>query len=126
MVFALSGIIGPSQAWSLLRRHAEDDVAPLRLVDLRGGGGGGSVDCLVSIFDPSTLGGALQIIGEGSRFAPDFIGPTLAAVLERVGGDGVVAVSFESYFVDPVYRSNPKVRLLTLTLSLARRTHLKN
>ena len=31
---------------------------------------GGSVDCLVSIFDPSTLGGALQITGEGSRFAP--------------------------------------------------------
>jgi len=80
-------------------------------VSSRGGGGGGSVDCLVSIFDPSTLGGALQIIGEGSRFAPDFIGPTLAAVWERVGGDGVVAVSFESYFVDPVYRPNPKVRL---------------
>jgi len=31
---------------------------------------GGSVDCLVSIFDPSTLGGALQLFGEGSRFAP--------------------------------------------------------
>lgn len=75
------------------------------------GGGGGSVDCLVSIFDPATLGGALQINGEGSRFAPDFIGPTLAAVWERVGVDGVVGVSFESYFVDPVYRPNPKVRL---------------
>jgi hypothetical protein len=75
------------------------------------GGGGGSVDCLVSIFDPATLGGALQINGEGSRFAPDFIGPTLAAVWERVGVDGAVGVSFESYFVDPVYRPNPKVRL---------------
>lgn len=71
-------------------------------------GGGGSVDCLVSIFDPATLGGALQINGEGSRFAPDFIGPVLAAVWERVGGDGAVLVSFESYFVDPVYRPNPK------------------
>ena len=75
------------------------------------GGGGGSVDCLVSIFDPATLGGSLQINGEGSRFAPDFIGPILAAVWERVGGDDVVGVSFESYFVDPVYRPNPKVRL---------------
>ncbi|KAL7524004.1 hypothetical protein ACHAXR_000399, partial [Thalassiosira sp. AJA248-18] len=74
--------------------------------------GGGSVNCLLSIFDPATLGGALQITGEGSRFAPDFLGPTLAAVWERVGGgggQGVVAVSFESYFVDPVYRPNPKV-----------------
>mmetsp|Transcript_20463 Transcript_20463/g.44421 ORF Transcript_20463/g.44421 Transcript_20463/m.44421 type:complete len:402 (-) Transcript_20463:484-1689(-) len=70
--------------------------------------GGGSVNCLVSVFDPSTLGGALQITGEGSRFAPDFVGPTLAAVWELVGGDGVAAVSFESYFVDPVYRPNPK------------------
>ena len=70
---------------------------------------GGSVDCLVSVLDPATLGGALQITGEGSRFAPDFLGPTLAAVWERAGGPGVV-VSFESYFVDPVYRPNPKVR----------------
>jgi len=70
--------------------------------------GAGSVNCLVSVFDPAALGGALQITGEGSRFAPDFVGPTLAAVWERVGGEGVVAVSFESYFVDPVYRPNPK------------------
>jgi len=74
--------------------------------------GGGSVNCLVSVFDPAALGGALQITGEGSRFAPDFVGPTLAAVWERVGGgEGVgtaVSVSFESYFVDPVYRPNPK------------------
>ena len=68
---------------------------------------GGSVDCLVSIFDPSTLGGALQITGEGSRYAPDFVAPTLAAVWERVA-DGDVGVRFESYFVDPVYRANPK------------------
>ena len=68
--------------------------------------GSGSVDCLVSVFDPSTLGAALQITGEGSRFAPDYVGPTLAAVWERVGGVGTV--KFESYFVDPVYRPNPK------------------
>ena len=36
MVFALTSIIGPAQAWSALRRHAEDDVGSLRLVDLRG------------------------------------------------------------------------------------------
>ncbi|KAL7536653.1 hypothetical protein ACHAWF_005523 [Thalassiosira exigua] len=76
--------------------------------------GGGTVDCLVSVYDPATLGGALQITGEGSRFAPDFVGPTLAAVWERVGagGDGgggsVTKVGYESYFVDPVYRPNPK------------------
>ena len=68
-------------------------------------GGGGSVNCLVSIFDPATLGGALQITGEGSRFSPDFVGPTLAALFERVEH---CTVNFESYFVDPVYRPNPK------------------
>ena len=73
-------------------------------------GGGGSVDCLVSIYDPATLGGALQINGEGSRFVPDFIGPILAAVWERVNGDNSVTVSFDSYFVDPIYRPNPMVR----------------
>mmetsp|Transcript_24160 Transcript_24160/g.50088 ORF Transcript_24160/g.50088 Transcript_24160/m.50088 type:complete len:432 (-) Transcript_24160:125-1420(-) len=73
--------------------------------------GVGSVNCLVSVFNPATLGGALQITGEGSRFAPDFVGPTLAAVWERVGSvdkGSSVFVSFESYFVDPVYRPNPK------------------
>ena len=79
--------------------------------ELSSTGAGGSINCLVSVFDPATLGGALQITGEGSRFAPDFVGPTLAAVWERVGGG--VAVSFESYFVDPVYRPNPKVRILS-------------
>ena len=67
--------------------------------------GAGSVNCLVSIFDPATLGGALQITGEGSRFSPDFVGPTLAALFERVGN---CAVNFESYYVDSVYRPNPK------------------
>ena len=88
--------------------------------------GSGSVDCLVSLFDPSTLGAALQITGEGSRFAPDFVGPTLAAVWERVGGVGAaasVSVKFESYFVDPVYRPNPKdffpnERLYQFTIAL--------
>ena len=67
--------------------------------------GGGSVDCLVSIFDPATLGGSLQITGEGSRFSPDFVGPTLAALFERVEK---CTVNFDSFFVDPVYRPNPK------------------
>ena len=76
---------------------------------------GGSINCLVSIYDPATLGSALQITGEGSRFVPDFVGTTLAAAWERMlnghddnGGD-VVVVTYESYFVDPIYRPNPKV-----------------
>lgn len=68
--------------------------------------GGGSIDCLVSVLDASTLGGALQINGEGSRFYPDFVGPVLAAIWERAGR---VSINYESYFVDPVYRPNPKV-----------------
>ena len=73
---------------------------------------GGTVNCLVSVLRPATLGGSLQITGEGSRFAPDFIGPTLAAVWERVGAgekNDKIDVTWESYFVDPVYRPNPKV-----------------
>jgi len=68
--------------------------------------GGGSIDCLVSVLDASTLGGSLQINGEGSRFYPDFVGPVLSAIWERIGR---VSISYESYFVDPVYRPNPKV-----------------
>lgn len=67
---------------------------------------GGSVNCLVSIFDPATLQGSLQITGEGSRFSPDFVGATLAAVFEKVGSS--VMVTYENYFVDSVYRPNPK------------------
>lgn len=83
-----------------------DDLDDQEILD------GGSVNCLVSIFNPATLGGALQITGEGSRFAPDFVGPTLAAVWERVDSGGKnsrMEVTFESFFVDPVYRPNPKV-----------------
>lgn len=75
---------------------------------------GGSVNALVSVFNPATLGASLQITGEGSRFAPDFVGPILAAVWERVGAggkQGKVEAGWESYFVDPVYRPNPKVCL---------------
>ena len=67
---------------------------------------GGSVNCLVSIFDPATLQGSLQITGEGSRFSPDFVGATLAAVFEKVGSN--VMVTYENYFVDSIYRPNPK------------------
>lgn len=68
--------------------------------------GGGTVNCLVSIFDPATLQGSLQITGEGSRFSPDFVGATLAAVFEKIGPN--VMVTYENYFVDSVYRPNPK------------------
>lgn len=65
---------------------------------------GGSVDCLVSIYEPSTLGASLQITGEQSRFGPDFVGSTLAALWEATG----VRSSWETFFVDPEYRPNPK------------------
>ena len=35
MVFALTSWIAPSAAWSMLRRHAADDVGALKLVDLK-------------------------------------------------------------------------------------------
>lgn len=66
--------------------------------------GGASVDCLVSVFEPATLSASLQITGEQSRFAPDFVSATLAAMWETAG----VKSSWESFFVDPEYRPNPK------------------
>ena len=65
---------------------------------------GNTVNCLVSIFEPATLGASLQITGEQSRFGPDFVGSTLAALWETVG----VRSSWETFFVDPEYRPNPK------------------
>jgi hypothetical protein len=65
---------------------------------------GGSVDCLVSVYEPTTLGASLQITGEQSRFGPDFVGPTLAALWDEAG----IRSKWETFFVDPVYRPNPK------------------
>jgi hypothetical protein len=65
---------------------------------------GATVDCLVSVFDPATLGASLQITGEQSRFAPDFVGATLAAMWESEG----YQATWEAFFVDPTYRPNPK------------------
>lgn len=66
-----------------------------------------SVNCLISVTRPATMGSALQITGEGSRFIPDFISPTIAALFEDILG-GKVTVEWESYFVDSQYRPNPK------------------
>jgi len=79
---------------------------------------GASVDCLVSIFEPAILGASLQITGEQSRFAPDFVGATLAAMWEDAG----IQSSWETFFVDPEYRPNPKdyfpnEKLLQFTLT---------
>lgn len=63
-----------------------------------------AVNCLISVIRPATLGASLQITGEGSRFSPDYIGTTIAALWAEAGID----VSYESYFVDPEYRPNPK------------------
>lgn len=80
---------------------------------------GGTVDCLVSVYEPATLGAALQINGEQSRFGPDLVGPSLAALWETSVG---VRSSWETFFVDPTYRPNPKdyfpnEQLLQYTLS---------
>jgi hypothetical protein len=65
---------------------------------------GATVNCLVSVFESSSLGASLQITGEQSRFIPEFVGVTLAAMWEVAG----VKASFETYFVDQEYRPNPK------------------
>ena len=65
---------------------------------------GGNVDGLVSIYEPATLGASLQITGEQSRFGPDFVGTTLAALFDANN----IRSSWETYFVDPEYRPNPK------------------
>jgi hypothetical protein len=79
---------------------------------------GAAVNCLISVYEPATLGASLQITGEQSRFAPDFVGTTLAAMWESVG----IKATYETYFVDPEYRPNPKdyfpnEQLLQFTLS---------
>mmetsp|Transcript_27925 Transcript_27925/g.57924 ORF Transcript_27925/g.57924 Transcript_27925/m.57924 type:complete len:408 (+) Transcript_27925:188-1411(+) len=79
----------------------------------------GTANCLVSIYEPTTLGASLQINGENSRFAPDFVGTTLAAVWETHGG---IRSTWDVFFVDPEYRPNPKdyfpnEQLLQITLS---------
>lgn len=51
---------------------------------------GASIDCLVSVYDPATLGASLQITGEQSRFGPDYVGSTLAALWESIDRKSVV------------------------------------
>jgi hypothetical protein len=80
---------------------------------------GASIDCLVSVLEPATLGASLQITGEQSRFGPDFVGATLSAVWEQAD----LTSSWEVFFVDPEYRPNPKdyfpnEQLLQYTISL--------
>lgn len=71
---------------------------------------GNQINCIVSIFNPATLGSALQITGEGSRFAPEFLGVTLLALWEQeeFAKFGIQKGSYETFFVDSVYRPNPK------------------
>ena len=52
----------------------------------------------------SLIFNALQINGEQSRFGPDYVATTLAAVWEAAG----IRSSWETFFVDPEYRPNPK------------------
>lgn len=81
---------------------------------------GSTVDCLLSVFEPATLGASLQITGEQSRFAPDYVGPTIAALWLEQG----IQATWETFFVDNEYRPNPKdyfpnEQLLQFTLSKA-------
>ena len=66
---------------------------------------GGTVDCLVSVYESASLGASLQINGEQSRFGPDFVGTSLAAIWESTAS---VQSSWEVFFVDAEYRPNPK------------------
>ena len=98
----------------------KDDSAMFDELDDNDLASGVSVNCLVSIYSPATLGASLQITGEQSRFIPDFVGTTLAAMWESVG----IRASYETYFVDPEYRPNPKdyfpnEQLLQFTLTMA-------
>ena len=66
-----------------------------------------AVNCLISLFRPATLTSSLQITGEGSRFMPEFIGTTIAAMWKEELGL-VKNVAYETYFVDAGCRPNPK------------------
>jgi hypothetical protein len=83
---------------------AADDVNAFDELDDQALMDGATVDCLLSIMKPATLGAALQITGEQSRFAPDYVGPACAALLETFG----LQCTWETYFVDNEYRPNPK------------------
>jgi hypothetical protein len=56
---------------------------------------GGTVDCLVTIYEPASLQASLQITGEQSRFGPDYVGTTLAALFSTVG----IRSSWDTFFV---------------------------
>lgn len=79
---------------------------------------GGGVDLTISVKRPATLISALTVNGEGSRFAPEFVGLALKGELERAGYDVVLL----NYFVDSVYKTDPKrydpdEEILQLTIS---------
>jgi hypothetical protein len=99
----------------------DDDDMPIFLDELddEALAQGGSVDCLISVYEPATLHASLQITAEKSRFVPDFIGPTLAAYWESTQPG--LRVTWESYFVDAEYRPNPKGTTKDLQLHMRRR-----
>uniref|UniRef100_A0A7S1BIH4 Uncharacterized protein n=1 Tax=Corethron hystrix TaxID=216773 RepID=A0A7S1BIH4_9STRA len=83
---------------------------------------GSSLDVVLTLVRPATLGSSLQITGEGSRFSPDLVSPVITAAWEDLAGANV---KFESYFVDGEYRPNPKdffpdEQLLQFTITKAK------
>jgi hypothetical protein len=74
--------------------------------DLRSGA---AVNAVIRLRHAASLGAALQLTGEQSRFQPDFVSPTLCALWQaHLGGANRICTSWESYFLDATYRPNPK------------------
>ena len=90
-----------------LDTHTEDPSIWLDGYDDEDWRSGAAVNAIVRIRNAATLGACLQLTGEQTRFLPDFLSPTLAALWET----SLVAnttVAWESYFLDDTYRPNPK------------------
>ena len=95
------------QSWGLVRDfkiQSKEGNFVLDEIDDEALEAGATVDCVISLIEPATLGASLQLTGEQSRFIPDFVGPTLAALWEDAGFTSY----WETFFVDSQYRPNPK------------------
>ena len=122
-IMEILGIFKTSGYCKKFRIRASEDMGENEPVfddlDDEGFSMAGTANCLVSIYEPATLGASLQINGENSRFAPDFVGTSLAAIWENYGG---IRTTWDVFFVDPEYRPNPKdyfpnEQLLQITLN---------
>lgn len=114
-----------SNGWIQGYRWGDDPQAttttvPFDALDDEAMANGGSVDVLLTLESPATLGASVQLTGERTRFTPCVMATTLAAA---VGGSK--NISWDMYFVDSVYRPNPNdyvpnEQLYQFTVSSAR------